>query len=171
MSTIKEYDLLSWAEDDNIKKLINNEKIYYSDFISKISRFGLNQDRIILLTDKNLYYMKNKSINLTIPYEEILGITLSKTTNEFILHIKKEEQDFYLTSKNRNLAISQISKLYNSITKKNLKLCEVDQKNIKHYITSKKEKKKNVSYTNMDEKYLIDTNKFLEKILQLMKKN
>ena len=170
MSTIKEYDLLSWAEDDNIKKLINNEKIYYSDFISKISRFGLNQDRIILLTDKNLYYMKNKSINLTIPYEEILGITLSKTTNEFILHIKKEEQDFYLTSKNRNLAISQISKLYNSITKKNLKLCEVDQKDIKHYITSKKEKKKNVSYTNMDEKYLIDTNRFLENNIKINEK-
>ena len=170
MSTIKEYDLLSWTEDDNIKQLINNEKIYYSDFISKISRFGLHQDRIILLTDKNLYYMKNKSIHLKIPYEEILGVTLSKSSNEFILHVKKEEQDFYLTSKNRNLVISQISKLYNLNTKKNLKLCEVDQKNIKHFITSKKEKKKNISYTNMDEKYLIDTNKFLENNIKINEK-
>ena len=114
--------------------------------------------------------MKNKSIHLKIPYEEILGVTLSKSSNEFILHVKKEEQDFYLTSKNRNLVISQISKLYNLNTKKNLKICEVDQKNIKHFITSKKEKKKNISYTNMDEKYLIDTNKFLENNIQINEK-
>ena len=162
MSNLKEYDLLSWADDDNIKKLINNEKIYYSDFISKISRFGLNQERIILITDKNFYYMKSKSINRKIPYEDIVGISFSKSSNEFILHYKNEEQDFYFTSKNRNLAISQIAKLYKISTKKNLKLCEVEQKFIKQYITSKKDKKKNTSYTKMDEKHLIDTEKFLE---------
>ena len=89
MSNMKEQDLISWADDDNIKKLSENEKIYYSDFISKISRFGLNQERVILLTEKHLYYLKNKSINLKIPYSDIFGITLSKTTNEFILHFKK----------------------------------------------------------------------------------
>ena len=64
MSEIKEYDLLSWADDKDIKNLINGEKIYYSDFISKISRFGLTNERIILLTDKGLYNMKNKSLNV-----------------------------------------------------------------------------------------------------------
>ena len=163
MSNIKEYDLLSWSEDKDIKKLIGDEKIYYSDFISKISRFGLNQDRIILLTDKNFYYLKNKSLNLKITYPEIIGITISKSSNEFIIHLNKEEQDLYFTSKNRNLAILQISKLYQSNTNKNIKICEVDQKNIKQYITSKKDKKKNTSVTKMEEKFLIDTKKFLEK--------
>ena len=163
MSNMKDYDLLSWADESNIKKLIENEKIYYSDFISKISRFGLNQERIILLTEKNLYYMKNKSINLKIPYSQILGITLSKTSNEFILHFKSEDQDYFFTSKNRNLLICQLSKLYNSTTSKVLKLCEVDQKNMKQYIATKKDKKKDPSFTKMDEKLVIDTNKFLEK--------
>ena len=112
--------------------------------------------------------MKSKSINRKIPYEDIVGISFSKSSNEFILHYKNEEQDFYFTSKNRNLAISQIAKLYKISTKKNLKLCEVEQKFIKQYITSKKDKKKNTSYTKMDEKYLIDTEKFLENNMKNM---
>ena len=53
MGNIKDYDLLGWADDKDIKSIIGDEKIYYSDFISKISHFGLGQERIILLTDKN----------------------------------------------------------------------------------------------------------------------
>ena len=163
MSTIKEYDLLSWTDNKDIQKLINNEKIYYSDFVSKICRFGLNQDRIILLTEKHIYYMKSKSLQIKLTYPEIIGITVSKSSNEFIIHLNKEEQDFYFTSKNRNILISQLSKLYQLNTKKVLKLCEVEQKNIKQYITSKKDKKKNTATTKMEEKYLVDTNKYLEK--------
>ena len=163
MGNIKDYDLLGWAEDKDIKNIIGDEKIYYSDFISKISHFGLNQERIILLTDKNLYYMKNKSINLKLSYQQILGITLSKSSNEFIVHINYDDQDFYFTSKNRNLAVSQILKLYHASTNKNLKLCEVDQKGIKQYITSKKDKKKNTAFTKMDEKFVIDSKQFIEK--------
>ena len=163
MSKIKQYDLLSWIEDKDIKKLINGEKLYYSDFISKISRFGLNNERIIILTDKYLYNMKNKSLNRKVPYSEILGITIYKNSNEFILHLNNEEQDFYYSSKNRNLLVSQISKLYQNSTNKIIKLCEVNQKSLKQYITHKKDKKKNTSVTKMDEKFLIDTKEFLEK--------
>ena len=48
-------------------------------------------------------------------------------------------------------------------TNKILKICEVEQKNIKQYITFQKDKKKNKSITKMDEKYLIDTKTFLTK--------
>ena len=41
MNNIKEYDLLSWADDKDIKKLINDEKIYYSDFIYKFSSLSV----------------------------------------------------------------------------------------------------------------------------------
>ena len=107
--------------------------------------------------------MKNKSINLKLSYQQILGITLSKSSNEFILHINYDEQDFYFTSKNKNLVISQILKLFHASTNKNLKLCEVDQKRIKQYITSKKDKKKNTAFTKLDEKLIIDSKQFVEK--------
>ena len=43
-----------------------------------------------------------------------------------------------------------------------LKLCEVELKSLKQFVTSKKDKKKDTSKTKMDEKYLVDTNAFLE---------
>jgi len=172
MSGIKEYDLLNWAKEQDVQKIINGEKLYYSDFISKISsRFGLNNERIILLTDKSLYNMKSKTfLNRKIPYGEIIGITMSKTSNEFIIHLNNEEQDFYYISKNKNMVISQICKLYQNLTGKPLKLCEIE-KNIKQYITSKKDKKKSTSNTKMDTKFLIDTNGFLEKTKSITEKD
>jgi serum/glucocorticoid-regulated kinase 2 len=161
MNTVKEYDLLSWSQDKDIKKIINGEKIYYSDFIYKISLFGLNNERIILLTDKNIYCMKSKSLIRKNQYSEIIGITMSKTSDEFIIHLNADDQDFNFISKNKNLLISQICKLYQNNTKKNLNLCEVDN-NLKPYITSKKDKKQSKSTTKMDAKLLIDTKKFIQ---------
>ena len=161
--SIKEYDFLDYSNDADIKKLINDEKILYCDFISKISRFGLNQERIILLTDKNIYYLKGKSPTFTINYPQLLGVTLSKTSTEFIFHINFDDQDYHLSSKNRDLLISQLALIYQNNTKKPLKICEVDQKNLKQFITAKKDKKKSTSYTKMEPKFLIDTKTFIEK--------
>jgi serum/glucocorticoid-regulated kinase 2 len=162
MNNIKEYDLLSWADDKDIKKVINDEKIFYSDFVHKFSSFGLKQERIIVLTENNFYFMKNKTIASKTLYKDILGVTISKSSDEFIIHIKNEETDYHFTSKNRNIALMQMSALYQYNTNKLLKICEVEQKKMKEYITSKKLKKKNSSVTKMDEKFLIDTKKFLE---------
>ena len=160
---VKEYDFLGYADDKDIQKLIKDEEVLFCDFISKISRFGLNQERIILLTDKNIYYLKSKSPTFVITYLQLIGITLSKTTSEFIFHINFEDQDYHFTSKNRDLLISQLAIIYQSNTKKVLKICEVEQKSLKQFITSKKDKKKSTSYTKMDQKFLIDTKSFIDK--------
>ena len=160
---VKEYDFLGYADDKDIQKLIKDEEVLYCDFISKISRFGLNQERIILLTDKNIYYLKSKSPTFVITYLQLIGITLSKTTSEFIFHINFEDQDYHFTSKNRDLLISQLAIIYQSNTKKVLKICEVEQKSLKQFITSKKDKKKSTLYTKMDQKFLIDTKSFIDK--------
>ena len=154
---IKEYDFLGYADDKDIQKLIKDEQILYCDFISKVSRFGLNKERIILLTNNNIYYLKSKSPVFTITYIQLLGVTLSKTTTEFIFHMNFDDEDFHFKSKNRDLLISQLAKIYFNNTKKMLKICEVDQKSLKQYITAKKDKKKNTSYTKMDQKFSIDT--------------
>ena len=160
---IKEYDFLGYEEDKDIQKLIKSEKLLYCDFITKITRFGLNQERIILLTNNNLYYIKSKSPTFTITYPQLIGVTLSKTTTEFIFHINFEEQDYHFSSKNRDLLISQLAKIYYNNTKKMLKICEVEQKTIKQFITAKKDKKKSTSYTKMEQKFLIDTKAYIEK--------
>ena len=101
---IKEYDFLGYAEDKDIQKLIKDEQILYCDFISKVSRFGLNKERIILLTNNNIYYLKSKS--------PLLGVTISKTTTEFIFHMNFDDEDYHFKSKNRDLLISQLAKIY-----------------------------------------------------------
>ena len=37
MGNIKDYDLLGWSDDKEIKNIIEGEKIYYSDFIYEIT--------------------------------------------------------------------------------------------------------------------------------------
>ena len=76
--------------------------------------------------------MKGKSISHTFNYKDIIGITISKSSSEFIFHLNYEEDDYYFTCKNRDLFISQLSKLYHSNTNKILKLFIVRKKNPKN---------------------------------------
>ena len=51
-----------------------------------------------------------------------------------------------------------------------LKICEVEQKSLKQFITAKKDKKKNTSYTKMEQKFSIDAKAFIEKHNQISEK-
>jgi serum/glucocorticoid-regulated kinase 2 len=161
MDKIKIIDSLKFTQDDDIKKLIEGEKIYYADLITKINHYGMNQGRSIMLTNKALYNMKKKTLKRKILYNEILGITYSKITYEFIIHGNNQEYDYAYISQDRNIIICIIANFYESITGKPLKICEVQEKTLSNYITSKKDKKADSSKTKMDEQYLINTKKFL----------
>ena len=162
MDKIKIIDSLKFTQDDDIKKLIQDEKIYYSDLITKINHYGMNQERSIMLTNKALYNMKKKTLKRKILYNEILGITYSKLTFEFIVHGNNQEYDYAYISEDRNIIICIIANLYESITGKPLKICEVEEKSLSNYITSKKDKKADSTKSKMDEQHLIDTKKFLD---------
>ena len=161
MEGVKIIDSLNFSEDKEIKKLIEGEKLYYADLITKINHYGMNQERSIMLTNKALYNMKKKTLKRKIPYQEILGVTYSKTSYEFIIHGNNEEYDYSYNSQDRNIIICIIAKFYEMNNGKPLKICEVQDKTLNNYITSKKDKKANSSKSKMDEKYLIDTSKFL----------
>ena len=98
MDGIKIIDSLNFINDKEIIKLINKEKIYYADLITKVNHYGMNQERTIMLTDKALYNMKKKTLKRRIEYKEILGITYSKLTYEFIIHGMNEEYDYQYIS-------------------------------------------------------------------------
>ena len=52
---------------------------------------------------------------------------------------------------------------YQKNVNKSLKICEVQEKSLKNFVTGKKEKKKDSSYSKMDEKFLIDTSEYIKK--------
>ena len=162
MDGIKIIDSLNFINDKEILKIINKEKIYYADLVTKVNHFGMNQERAIMLTDKALYNMKKKTLKRRIEYKEILGITYSKLTYEFIVHGMNEEYDYQYISQDRNIIICIIAKCYELNVGKDLKICAVQEKSLSNFITSKKDKKADSTKSKMDEKFAVDTKKFLE---------
>ena len=165
------FDNLKWAKDTDILKSIGKEILYYSNKIIKINSFSMNQDRFLVLTDESLYNFHKKKLKRKIEYNKIRGITYSKITPElFVVHGNDIEHDYYFQSQERNLIINIIAKFYEEQTGKKIKICEVNEKTLKNYVTGKKEKKKDVSNSKMDESKIIDTVKFLNENKTLEKK-
>jgi hypothetical protein len=54
-------DHLNFKNDSDILKQIKDEILLLSDKIIKINRFGMAQERNIVITNKNIYNLKNKS--------------------------------------------------------------------------------------------------------------
>ena len=122
----------------------------------------MSQERSIILTDKALYNMKKKSLRRRISYTDIRGITYSKLTFEFVVHGNDDEYDYQYIHQDRNLIICFIAVFYQNTAFKPIQLCEVEEKTLKNYVTQKKEKKKDNSFSKMDTKFLIDTADFIK---------
>ena len=156
------YDNLKWAKDQDILSIINKEILYYSNKIIKINHFNLSQERNILLTDEALYNFHKKKLKRRIKYEQIRGITISQQNSEFVVHGTDDEYDYFYSSDDRNLILVFIAKFYEEQNGKPLKICRVNEKTLKNYVTSKKEKKKDKNFSKMDENKKIDIKKFIE---------
>ena len=134
-------DYLFFTGDKEIMSIIGSETIYYSGKISKISSFSIKQDRNLLITDESVYLLQNKKLKRKMKYEEIHGITFSNVSNEFIIH-GETEYDLHISNQDKETIIYYIIKFYEKNLKKPLILCESDEKSLKSYVTSKKDKKK-----------------------------
>ena len=153
-------DFLSWSNNKEILKVIKNEILYFSNKIYKYNSFSLKQERNLVLTDKSLYNFQNKKIKRQMKYEEMLGITFSKQSNEFVIHAK-EGYDFHYISQDKTIIIYIISVFYEKISNKPIILCEVNEKSLKQYVTSKKDKKKDNSISRLNDNNKIDTQTFI----------
>ena len=54
-------DHLNFRNDKNIIQIIGNDELLLSDKIIKINRYGLSQERNILVTNRNIYNLKKRS--------------------------------------------------------------------------------------------------------------
>jgi serum/glucocorticoid-regulated kinase 2 len=131
----------------------------------------MSQERSIILTDKALYNMKKKSLRRKIAYTDIRGITYSKLTYEFVIHGNDDEYDYQYIHQDRNLIICFIAIFYQALAFKPIQICEVEEKTLKNYVTQKKEKKKDYSFSKMDPKFLIDTADFIKQNLNEISAN
>ena len=79
----------------------------------------------------------------------IRGITVSKITDEFVIHGTDLEYDYDYVSKHRKKIIECVAKGYYELTRKEINFCELDDKSLKHTVTLKKEKKKDQNFSRM----------------------
>ncbi len=79
----------------------------------------------------------------------IRGITVSKITDEFVIHGTDLEYDYDYVSKHRKKIIECVAKGYYEATRKEINFCELDDKSLKHTVTLKKEKKKDQNFSRM----------------------
>jgi tRNA A-37 threonylcarbamoyl transferase component Bud32 len=112
--------------------------------------------------------MKKKELKRRIPYKEILGISYSNISNEFVIHGNNCQYDYHYNSQDKNLIISLIIFFYDEQDNSKIKICEIPEKSLKNYVTRKKEKQKDCTYTKMDKNYLIDTVEFQENNMELL---
>ncbi len=54
-------DHLNFKKDNDILKQIKDEILLLSDKIIKVNRYGLSQERNIVITNKSIYNLKKKS--------------------------------------------------------------------------------------------------------------
>jgi serum/glucocorticoid-regulated kinase 2 len=153
-------DLLGWNADKDILNVIKDEIIYYSNKVHKYNSFSIKQERNLVLTDKCLYNFHNKKVKRQMKYEEMLGITFSNISNEFVVHADKG-YDFHFISQEKMIIIYIIAKCYEQLLKKPIILCEVKEKSLKQYVTTKKDKKKDSNNSRLDKQQTIDTQTFI----------
>ena len=157
---IVQNDFLSFSKEKEVLTAINNETILYSNKIQKMNSFIIKQERNIIVTEESIYIFQNKKYKKKIKYEDILALTFSSISNEFIIH-RKSIYDYHLISQDKIKLMCAIIKAYDKKMQKPIILCEIQEKSLKPYFTSKKEKKKDMNMTKYDESKIIDTQSFL----------
>lgn len=93
----------------------------------------------------------------------ILGITISKITDEFVIHGTDNEYDYDYVSKSRTEIIEIIAKAFYELKNQKIKFCQIDNKSLKEYVTLKKEKKSDPNFTRMKQELCSDIDDFLNK--------
>ena len=89
-------DILKFQDNLEIKNEIGDELIYFSDKMKKktVEMFSKVVERNIVITDLALYNFKGKEIRRRIRIEDLKGITISKNSNQMIIHANQNEYDY-----------------------------------------------------------------------------
>jgi len=147
-------------ENKSIKSMfLNNEDLIYSNKIIKIKKKP--EDRIIVITSKYIYNLKGKKYRSKIDIRNIIGITFSRTSDEFVLHIYESEYDFHYESKHRTLILELIARIYYYSERKKIKFGIVDDKLLLNYVTSKSDKKLDKGKTKFNDSSQMDVDHYL----------
>ena len=78
-----------------------------------------------------------------------MGISLSKQSDEFVIHCEDIDYDYHYISPRKKMIVEIIAKNYQIIKEEELKLYEINVKTLGTFVTTKKEKEKQQKLTRM----------------------
>jgi len=117
----------------------NGEKVIFSCIVVKFNRWGMRQDRFLLLTNQYLYNIKKDNVQRKISIGSIKAMTKStkEDNTEFIVHVRSE-YDYHFECDKRTEIFNAVKFVYHQENNSNLPVYGVPDK-LKHYATSKKD--------------------------------
>ena len=157
-------DYLNFSGDSKIKSMIKGETLLFSDSIIKINKYGMNQDRVLLITDGavyNLNSVKDKKLKRRIDISKIRGITTSQVSDELVLHGKDEEYDYLYISQKKNRIICILEEIHESLTGEELEFANLEIAQLNNVVTTKKAKAKNFQASMMNDSELYNIKEYI----------
>jgi len=125
------------------------EKILYSNQVIKINRYNISQQRNLVITTNGIYNLKKKNLKRRIAIKDVIGVSVCKTNNEFVIHCCDLEYDYNYETPDVKKIVEILYLAYKEVNQKYLHIFEVELKDIKNVVTQKEDKKKNPNYSKM----------------------
>ena len=97
-------------------------KIFIFQIKSKkknLSLISKVQERNFVITDLAIYNFKGNDLKRRIKIEDLKAITISKLSDQFIIHGNQNEYDYLFISQNRTKIINILQNVYENLTHKN----------------------------------------------------
>ena len=108
------------------------------------------------------YFLKNTEIKRKIKIEDLYGITYSKSSNQFVIHMNENDYDYLLLSERRDIIIKLLNDLYEEGKKKELLFSIKPDSDLSKYVVSKKERKANPYLRKFDNNDLFPIKQFFK---------
>ena len=162
---IERNDTLNLEEKPLIKEKLQDENIYFSDKVQKKNQNRLMskvQDRIFVISDLAVYNFKGNELKRRIKIEDLKGITISKLSDQFIIHGNQNEYDYLFISNKRAEIINTLQNVYETLTGKQLLFCIKNDKELSKYVVTKKERKKTPNLFKIEKKELMSIKEFID---------
>lgn len=147
----KNEDWLGFANDQEILSQIQLETLLFSDTISKFSpMMSISQERNLVITNMAVYNFKEKVLKRRILVSDILGVTISNESSEFIIHGKGKEYDYRYSSFRKMKIIRILSEVYKKVLYKPLPIARTDAISLTNFVTTKSEKLRDPTLNKMN---------------------
>lgn len=139
-----ENDQLRMIQHPSVRKMLSkfgspDEKVLFSAKVTKINKRNKEQIRAFLITDRAVYNLKTSdfsSCKRRIRLEKIESVTVSNSSNEFVLHVP-DEYDYRFESAFKDDISKHLKKIVKAKTGKALKTSYVGEDHLERITVTK----------------------------------